>query len=1738
MNGDAMEVDNNRKQPAARRRSSNGSQRNNSDSEGEFSTTVERILSTLEQRGENHDPAQGPLTRLELSKLSELCAQQQQLFGSSNNKGAAAASQAILDNDLGFADVDPDMIGELVEYLEKHVALASGVNIVQASYHAIRSVRSDSGDVSSMNKWIQERGASLSYVLTSGLEAASILLFIVTSPGISGSVVKEDAIAASVVLMKHVLSDNILPATNNTGHIVAGLKDKKNSHMASPPTKKRRRSSAADAGVDASFVTEMKKCYGLVKPAIAGTILLMERLSVLLERVSLDDSHLYTCTAGALTSLELDPCKNSHQLQVATISMVTAVFRKYPKMRGSIMQDLFPIMLQMPTAKKSMRSFQIQSSPILFPEGVQELSQSLLAGGSTSTTGIQPITALLLSLVQACVVRPSYEVAINEDDDDEDDDDEETDDEPRLQTGLGGCQAACEIFVQILMNRCSQKGEDGGVSDYRPILSNLIDDLLQVVIVPEYPGAEMILLSIVNAISRDVQDLVQKSGAKKEKQETYFNTIFDALGRICAAEARIRRWNRDHPVLQLPPAKKASSLKCFDCYCGKEESQQRYMLNCDRCKTWYHGDCVGISRETTPEKWLCDPCQLNRIVDFERDHNTNRGELACSPDLIDRPYCMRRLLIDYLSFLLDGSGQAGLQDAYTFHLARWLNELESSKKQSDGKSAAPNDASLISGLLDMWDPTVPDSVGAGSLSGMLQCLTDEGRSRMVVDLFTNTSGLLKSFLDQVGFIVKLLEASSTPVRRLSLKAIEKMANANPKLMVIPKINDAVSKRFWDASISVREAVVSLVGNYVEKSPELANRYHPAFMKALNDEGLSVRKRAVSALHSILCNNPRYEGRAEVCSVMLRLASDPKQDDSVRDRIHDLFSEIWLENGNAKVIEAQVVSPHPRPRESIESTASKVTNIEYLGDAETPAAASEGVSMMSNDTANAWNSTATRSLRTTARKQRSHEMRIRCEVAAEQMVEVVKQANSGEDLTILFRELLSDVPDSDKTKKTLARAKRQRLAKDQIAMLIEQLFENLLRVEEDRTVQNVDKGVDFVAIFRVIKVFTDVSPSGVVKHVDTLLPYLKADNGVLPVHEQEIASSLCQIFSRIIPELAQQSIAKLGEESMADDLVKITMKWGREATSSAVQALCLLAEHDCAGGIFSEKLLDLARTFYRYLAKHERADSDEALTNKAKTNIKRALGVMGSICQFYTSSSFKEKAASKAEELTLENLAPSCERLFMNFFRKAQEEITCAALRAMTGIFLASPKEMMRMNDRGLIENVMAPTSPEVVQLESLKCWLDILLLEESRIESGEAKAKMDSKKNVTVSKKVSGDQDSEAVLFGGIIRHKESRIYKMMSSRNVSIRFAAVDLIGNLLRQGQLNPNNAMPFLLAVQGDVEESIRSKALKILMLEGEKRVDVVRQRLYAGVKQAYRFQKAVSPDIEEVSALITVQKDGGLEKECVFGGVYKECIASVKNQRRGFFRNLVNAFDSNNVRQLDLELLSYCSQVLAYLPYGFPSDVFYVIHCAKGTIALHGDALLDSLAQLLRPHGLASEDALDEANAEEDELEVAAKRPIPHHAKETTPLLDESFDAKEFARLCAEAGCLILLLRLKTFLMQVYGFNEARCLEFDPNKKNLMEKSISRSSTSTAFESKLPMQGMTMEDGNDYLDAAIFQYAEFRQLMRSDVAASYIDDEDDGDDDDSVVDDLVDDEMDNGETAHSTKRRRSSRGSGGE
>merc|ERR1712173_302738 len=47
------------------------------------------------------------------------------------------------------------------------------------------------------------------------------------------------------------------------------------------------------------------------------------------------------------------------------------------------------------------------------------------------------------------------------------------------------------------------------------------------------------------------------------------------------------------------------SYNSVTCSCGKP-FHGRLMVECECCEIWYHADCVGLTNETIPDKFICD----------------------------------------------------------------------------------------------------------------------------------------------------------------------------------------------------------------------------------------------------------------------------------------------------------------------------------------------------------------------------------------------------------------------------------------------------------------------------------------------------------------------------------------------------------------------------------------------------------------------------------------------------------------------------------------------------------------------------------------------------------------------------------------------------------------------------------------------------------------------------------------------------------------------------------------------------------------------------------------------------------------------------------------------------------------------------------------------------------------------------------------------------------------------------
>lgn len=329
----------------------------------------------------------------------------------------------------------------------------------------------------------------------------------------------------------------------------------------------------------------------------------------------------------------------------------------------------------------------------------------------------------------------------------------------------------------------------------------------------------------------------------------------------------------------------------------------------------------------------------------------------------------------------------------------------------------------------------------------------------------------------------------------------------------------------------------------------------------------------------------------------------------------------------------------------------------------------------------------------------------------------------------------------------------------------------------------------------------------------------------------------------------------------------------------------------------------------------------------------------------------------------------------------------------------------------------------------------------------------------------------------------------MMQSTSVKIRALSLELMGIALRQGLVNPNEVVPFLFALQGDIDNApIRSVALQLLITEGEKRPDILRQRMRAGVKEAYRFQRRIHPEHSRASAL--VEEDG--HQQCIFSKIFEQSIVKNRKLREGFFKSLLKLYEHDRVsfharEDLDVSLLIFVTEVLAYLPFQSTMDPLFIIHHVSEIVALQGTQVCERFADFLRPHGLASMDEFDDNISNEDLLEQAARTKEPTRANEAKALNSADFNMEEFGKMCKEGFALALLIRLKGYLRSRYGLTVARCLEYDPTaKERPSDKALVKSSNFKDFSLSDAPDDASFQDS----DSIVRYYALYRRSIRED------------------------------------------------
>ncbi|XP_072243925.1 nipped-B-like protein A isoform X2 [Leuresthes tenuis] len=190
---------------------------------------------------------------------------------------------------------------------------------------------------------------------------------------------------------------------------------------------------------------------------------IVSNISELLEIQLLTDTTILQVSSMGITPFFVE---NVSELQLCAIKLVTAVFSRYEKHRQLILEEIFTSLARLPTSKRSLRNFRLNSSD---QDG--------------EPMYIQMVTALVLQLIQCVVHLPNDKDVFDEYE-------SKVDQDVLITNSYETAMRTAQNFLSVFLKKCGSKQ---GEEDYRPLFENFVQDLLSTVNKPEWPAAELLL---------------------------------------------------------------------------------------------------------------------------------------------------------------------------------------------------------------------------------------------------------------------------------------------------------------------------------------------------------------------------------------------------------------------------------------------------------------------------------------------------------------------------------------------------------------------------------------------------------------------------------------------------------------------------------------------------------------------------------------------------------------------------------------------------------------------------------------------------------------------------------------------------------------------------------------------------------------------------------------------------------------------------------------------------------------------------------------------------------------------------------------------------------------------------------------------------------------------------------------------------------------------------------------------
>ncbi|KAJ1354545.1 hypothetical protein KIN20_011525 [Parelaphostrongylus tenuis] len=328
-------------------------------------------------------------------------------------------------------------------------------------------------------------------------------------------------------------------------------------------------------------------------------------------------------------------------------------------------------------------------------------------------------------------------------------------------------------------------------------------------------------------------------------------------------------------------------------------------------------------------------------------------------------------------------------------------------------------------------------------------------------------------------------------------------------------------------------------------------------------------------------------------------------------------------------------------------------------------------------------------------------------------------------------------------------------------------------------------------------------------------------------------------------------------------------------------------------------------------------------------------------------------------------------------------------------------------------------------------------------------------------------------------------------SSNNAIRCHSAQVASLTYTQGLVTPGTSIATLIAMTTDPLTIVRNRVEAMLKDIDAKYSGMIQSTAAQGVRKAYQLQVqirgGVSGDNEKVirgiracdsspcgTSNVRIDPSTSLPRysndgQAVLSGLYQR-LRTNRQQRRSFLTTVLRLFSEDSREKLRLNEWIFVADNIAMFPYQVMDEPLYVIHTIDSIVSLSGQSLLVQCKAHLRarqPYYTSQQQSQQEKNQvpDDDDLLFEPEPLYNRFPEEKGPL----YDLMDNSQAC------FILLYLKNFLMKLYGFTEAKVQEYSPSESaKVYEKALSSRKNIQMFNPLAALDGSRRRDGQGALE----------------------------------------------------------------